>query len=201
MSSLLQQLPTPCTEQQCQLLERYLDLLTKWNKKINLTAITQRQAMREKHLWDSLALAPYVTGDRIVDVGCGAGIPGIPLAVKFPQKQFVLVDAVRKKVHFVQHAIVELGLRDVEALHTRIEQYQPPTLFDQIVCRAFAKIPKILSLCAHVCAPQARLLIMKGQDPHQECQQLPNGFHVQEIIAYQLPISQAARHIVIIQAP
>ena len=140
-----------------------MQLLEKWNKAYNLTAIRNKAAMIGLHLLDSLAVAPYIQGPRIIDIGTGAGLPGIPLAIYYPELQFTLLDSNAKKTRFVQQAILALGLKNVTVTHTRVEQYEPEQNFDTVITRAFASLPDILKLTSHLLSEQGILLAMKGQ--------------------------------------
>ena len=141
----------------------FIALIEKWNKAYNLTAIRNKAAMIGLHLLDSLAVAPYIQGPRIIDIGTGAGLPGIPLAIYYPELQFTLLDSNAKKTRFVQQAILELGLKNVTVNHTRVEQYEPEQNFDTVITRAFASLPDILKLTSHLLSEQGILLAMKGQ--------------------------------------
>ena len=141
----------------------FVQLLEKWNKAYNLSAIRNKAAMIGLHLLDSLAVAPYIQGPRIIDIGTGAGLPGIPLAIYYPELQFTLLDSNAKKTRFVQQAILELGLKNVTVNHTRVEQYEPEQNFDTVITRAFASLPDILKLTSRLLSEQGILLAMKGQ--------------------------------------
>ncbi len=141
----------------------FVQLLEKWNKAYNLTAIRNKEAMIGLHILDSLAVAPYVQGPRIIDIGTGAGLPGIPLAIFYPDIEFTLLDSNAKKTRFVQQVILELGLKNITVCHTRVEQYQPELNFDTVITRAFASLPDILALTTRLLSEQGILLAMKGQ--------------------------------------
>lgn len=144
------------------LFTRFLELLSKWNKAYNLTAIRRPEEMVTLHLFDSLSVTPYLHGVRILDVGTGAGLPGIPLAITHPEKQFTLLDSNQKKISFCQQVVLELGLKNVELIYQRVEQFIPPLQFDTILSRAFASISDMLKSSAHLCASGGRFLAMKG---------------------------------------
>ena len=158
------------------MLEQYLQLLLKWNKAYNLTAIRDLDSMRIKHIEDSLAVNPYLHGDLILDVGTGAGLPGIPLALTNPNKQFILLDSNGKKVRFLKQVIQELGLKNVQAVPARIEEYQANQPISTIISRAFASIYDMLSLTAHLANTETQFLAMKGIIPYEELARLPTGF-------------------------
>lgn len=141
----------------------FLQLIEKWNKAYNLTAIRRAEEMVSLHLLDSLAAVPYVSGQRVIDVGTGAGLPGIPLAICLPEKDFVLLDSNAKKTRFVQQAVIELGLKNVTVCQERAEFYQPEPKFDVVVTRAFASLWDIVLLTSHLLTGTGTLLAMKGR--------------------------------------
>lgn len=174
---------------------QYVQLLEKWNRVYNLTAIPSNE-MISKHILDSLAVLPWVRGDRILDVGTGAGLPGLVWAVAQPAWQYVLLDSNAKKIRFVQQAIIELGLNHVAAICTRLEKYQPEQQFDSIVSRAFAELRTFYDLTQQWCAPQGILLAMKGTYPQEELQALKNV--VVTVQPLTIPQLDAQRHLVIV---
>jgi len=176
----------------------YVHLLSKWNAAYNLTAVREPQAMVPRHLLDSLTLLPYLQGTRLLDVGSGAGLPGIPLAVARPDLAFTLIDANAKKTRFIVQVIGELGLKNVEVIQTRVENYRPAQKFDTLMSRAFASIADMLNNTQHLCAPTGRFLAMKGVYPQEELAAIPADYAVQEVVALQVPGLDAARHVVII---
>ncbi len=165
-------------ENKLELLLKFIALIAKWNKAYNLTAVRDPEAMVSLHLLDSLAVCPHLHGARLIDIGTGAGLPGIPLAIYQPDKEFVLLDSNAKKTRFVQQAILELGLKNVSVLHSRVEDYQPAALFDTVLCRAFANMQTILTLTGHLLTENGLLLAMKGQTPTDELVQLKQSFTV-----------------------
>lgn len=174
----------------------YLALLVKWNKAYNLTAIRDPQEMVTKHLLDSLAVLPHLHGAQVLDVGSGAGLPGIPLAIYDPARQFTLLDSNGKKTRFLLQAKGELGLSNLSVVHSRLEQYRPGQLFDTVTARAFASLADMTAGTAHLLAPGGALLAMKGEYPQDELDALPPGFVVREIIALTVPGLEAQRHLV-----
>jgi 16S rRNA (guanine527-N7)-methyltransferase len=155
-----------------------LQELSRWSRAYNLTAITEPAAMITHHLLDSLAIHRDLHGTRIVDVGTGAGFPGLPLALTNPQRQFTLVDASAKKIRFVAHAAQLLGLGNVTPLQARAENLRPETPFDTVVARAFAPLPRLLERVAALCAAGSRVLAMKGQWPTAELAELPPAWRL-----------------------
>ena len=174
----------------------YLALLHKWNKVYNLTAIRDPHQMVSNHLLDSLAVIPYLWAGRWLDVGCGAGLPGVVLAVAQPDWQFVLLDSNSKKTSFVQQAIIELELRNVSVHCVRVEEWQPAELFDGIISRAFAELGDFLRCTRHLVTPSGRWAAMKGA-PEQEMAGVPDGCRVECVIPLQVPGLHVARSLVI----
>lgn len=156
----------------------FIDLLHKWNKAYNLTAIRDPNAMIALHLLDSLAILPYLQGERIIDVGTGAGLPGLPLAICNQERYFVLLDSNGKKTRFVQQAVLELGIANVTVKHERAETYHPMDGFDTVVCRAFSDMPDIIAMTKHLMADQGCILAMKGQYPENELALLKQEYKV-----------------------
>ncbi|WP_018233149.1 16S rRNA (guanine(527)-N(7))-methyltransferase RsmG [Thioalkalivibrio thiocyanodenitrificans] len=177
-------------------LSAYLLLLSRWSRAYNLTALTDPQQMVTRHLLDSLAVRPWIHGSRIADIGSGAGLPGIPLAIADPDLTVVLVETSGKKVRFQKQAILELGLDRVTAVHTRVENYRPEKPFDTVISRAFAATRDFVALAGHLAGPDGRLLAMKGRDPKAELADLPAPWTVEAVRAISVPGLSAARHLV-----
>jgi 16S rRNA (guanine527-N7)-methyltransferase len=156
------QLGLALTAEQHAGLLHFLALLAQWNRVYNLTAVRDPLEMVARHLLDSLAVAPYLDGERVLDLGTGAGLPGIPLALLAPERQFVLLDSNGKKIRFVRQVVLELGLRNVEPVLARIEHYQPEHMFTTIVSRAVAET-EIVPLLERLLVPTGRMLLMKGR--------------------------------------
>jgi 16S rRNA (guanine527-N7)-methyltransferase len=164
----LNALHIPINNEMISKLLAFIYLIEKWNKAYNLTAIRHRKDMVNLHLLDSLAILPYLEGERIMDVGTGAGLPGIPLAICRPDITFHLIDSNAKKTRFVQQAILELKLSNVHVTHSRIEEFILESNFDMVLTRAFASLPEIIDLTKHVLGEKGALLCMKGQIPQEE---------------------------------
>lgn len=176
----------------------YVRLLEKWNRTYNLTAVREPEQMVPRHLLDSLAILPYLKGPGVLDVGTGAGLPGIPLAVARPDLRFTLLDSNAKKTRFVTQACAELGLKNVEVVQERVEKYHPAVPFDTIVSRAFSTIADMLVASRHVCGSAGQFLAMKGVYPQEELAGMPPGYRLSEAPALAVPGLSAARHVVVI---
>lgn len=172
---------------------QFIQLIQKWNKAYNLTAVTELPEMVTLHLLDSLAIMPYINSTRIIDIGTGAGLPGIPLAISQPEKHFVLLDSNAKKTRFVQQAIVELQLPNVHVVHTRVESFQPEQRFDTVLTRAFASLADIQKLTAHLLAEHGEILAMKGHPTAEEIDQIHGHY---QVLPLQIPGVQADRCLV-----
>lgn len=176
----------------------FRDLLLKWNRTYNLTSVTDPDEAVSHHLLDSLAILPWVGDGALLDVGSGGGLPGIPLAIARPQLAITLVDAVQKKVSFLQQAAIELGLPKVSPIHGRIEALTGQ--YAQISSRAFAELADFVRLTRHLLAPGGRWLAMKGQRPEAELANLPEGVAVEAIHPLAVPGLNAERHLIILKA-
>lgn len=174
----------------------YLRLLARWNQAFNLTSIRDPLEMVPLHILDSLTVRPLLAGSRILDVGCGAGLPGIPLALTEPSREFTLLDATEKKIRFVRQAIGVLKLRNARADHSRIEDYKAVPPFDTILCRAFAALPDFINGAAHLLAPGGQFLAMKGRLPEAELGQLPVGWQAVAVTPVAVPGLDAERHVI-----
>ncbi len=173
----------------------FLVLIQKWGKAYNLTAIREMSEAIDLHLLDSLTVSPFLDGGRVMDVGTGAGLPGIPLAIVHPDKRFVLLDSSAKKVRFVRHAIMELGLANVEAVASRVEDYRPSVGFDLVLARAFSSLSEIRTMVAHLLGSEGRVLALKGQYPRGEVEALQGAVDVR-VHALAIPGLAVERHLV-----
>jgi 16S rRNA (guanine527-N7)-methyltransferase len=175
----------------------YVALIAKWNKVYNLTAVRDTAAMVTQHLLDSLTVLPHLAGPRLIDVGCGAGLPGIPLAIVRPEWTVALLDSNHKKATFLRQACLELGLTNAEVVCDRVEHYRPEDGFDTVISRAFSDLGEFARLTAHLTTKGGKLYAMKGVYPHDELGKLPPHFKVQEVIPLTVPGMDASRHLVI----
>jgi 16S rRNA (guanine527-N7)-methyltransferase len=183
-----------------------LRLLQRWNRVYNLTAIRDPLEMVPRHLLDSLALVPHLHGPRVLDLGSGPGLPGLPLAICEPARQFCLLDANGKKVRFIRHAVVELGLTNVAAVQTRMQSYRPPQKFSTIVSRAVSTVAAILTTAAPLLGSPGRVLVMKGRFPADELQDLEladSALGALDLAAHPLtvPFLEGQRHLIEIRRP
>ncbi|MCD4482906.1 16S rRNA (guanine(527)-N(7))-methyltransferase RsmG [Chromobacterium vaccinii] len=193
----LAQLALDLTEPQLELLERYLALLVKWNQTYNLTAIRQEERMVSYHLLDSLSLVPHLAGGtRMLDVGSGGGMPGIPTAIARPDLQVALLDSNHKKTTFLRQVVLELGLPNVQVVTDRVEAYQPEQKFDRITSRAFSELSEFVKLTRHLVAEGGQYVAMKGVYPYEEIALLPQGVAVSEVLPVTVPGLDAERHLV-----
>jgi len=174
----------------------YLQLLGKWNRVYNLTAVREPREMVARHLLDSLAVIPYIKGPRVLDVGTGAGLPGIALAVALPDLKFVLLDSVAKKTRFLVQAASELGLTNVTIETQRAENYRPAALFDTVISRAFGSLAEFLVAAGPLCRHGGLLLAMKGRFPQEELTTLPSGYRLREAARLIVPGLDEERHAV-----
>lgn len=177
----------------------YLALVEKWNKAYNLTAVREPAKMLTHHLLDSLSVLPHVHGQRVLDVGSGAGLPGIPLALACPQWQFTLLDSNHKKTTFLRQVVIELKLTNVDVVCDRVETWASPQRFDTVVSRAFSDLPEFIGLAGKLCAKTGVLVAMKGIYPHEELAQVPKDFQLCSVVALNVPGLDAERHAALLQ--
>ena len=178
----------------------YLELLQKWNRVYNLTAVRQPEQMVSHHLLDSLAALPHLQGTNWLDVGCGAGIPGLVLAIARPQWRFTMLDSNSKKTGFVQQAAIDLKLGNVSVHCARVESWYVEEKFDGIISRAFATIADFTAATRHLLAGGGRWVAMKGEPEQDELQQLPEGIEIEQLIPLSVPELDAARCLVVLKA-
>jgi len=173
-----------------------LDELARWNKKVNLTAIRDPAEMITGHLLDSLVARPFLHGERILDVGTGAGFPGLPLAICEPQRQFALVDGNNKKIMFVQHAATLLKLGNVAAIKARTEDYAPDERFDTVIARAVGPLARLVDMAGHHVREDGVFVALKGRYPAEELEELPKRWEY-EVVELAVPgLEKGSRHAV-----
>jgi 16S rRNA (guanine527-N7)-methyltransferase len=173
----------------------YLALLCKWNRVYNLTAVSDPEEMVTLHLLDSLSLLAHLPGGQMIDVGAGAGLPGIPLAIARPDWQIDLLDSNSKKTRFMQQARAELGLENIRVHHTRVEDFNPDRRYNVVLSRAFASLQKMLALTAHLCRPGGRFMAMKGIFSDQELSEIEKTYKVERVIRLSVPGLDGERHL------
>jgi len=195
----LTELKINTTHDQQLLLVHYLCLLQQWNRAYNLTAVKDIDDMLNRHILDSLIIAQYCKGDHFIDIGTGAGLPGIPLAILFPEKKFTLLDSNGKKTRFLFHVKTTLDIANVDVVQARVESYIPQSLFDGVLSRAFASIGDMLAGSEHLLVEQGRFYAMKGLSPTEELSDLPKHIHLESTNVLQVPGVDAERHLVILQ--
>jgi len=193
-------LGVPLDGSQAAALLQLLDELAQWNRAYNLTAVEARAQMITHHLLDSLAASADLQGERIADLGTGAGFPGLPLAVVHPQRQFTLIDGTAKKIRFVTHAVRVLGLSNVQALHQRVEALANAAPFDTLLARALTSLPALAQLALPLARAGTRLIAYKGQRPDAEIAALPAPWRVLEVRAVKVPGLAAERCLVVLEA-
>jgi len=205
ISQLLQgalQMNVPLTERQAGKLLDYLDLLQKWNKAYNLTAVRDRSAMLTQHLLDSLSIVPHLPPGNLLDVGSGGGLPGIPLAILQPERSITLIDTVGKKVAFLRQVAMTLGLKNLQAVSGRIETWVPPADhgagFALISARAYATLNTLVGQTSRLLAKNGGWFAMKGVFPEAEMAELPPDIMVKAVIPLQVPELGAERHLVLL---
>lgn len=174
----------------------YLTLLQKWNKVYNLTAIRDPKEMLIKHLLDSLAVVPHIEGHRIIDVGTGGGVPGIPLAICFPEKQIDLLDSNSKKTRFLIQAKAELDLKNTQVIHSRVEEYKPEPLYDGVISRAFAAMEDMLHWTNHLIPNEGVWWAMKAQKDFEDLSKLPGLVRIEKVIELEVPHLHAERMLI-----
>lgn len=195
----LQQLGVDLSAVQVALLLQYLTLFEKWNRAYNLSAIRKRPDMVRLHLLDSLAVAPHLVGEHILDVGTGAGLPGIPLAIAFPEKRFTLLDSAGKKTRFLFQVVQQLGLTNVAIENRRVESHQPELLYDGVISRAFASLRDMTQNCEHLLADSGRFWAMKGTVPEREMESIAEHFNVEHCHLLAVPGVDAQRCLLVLQ--
>lgn len=189
------------SDQQQEQLLHYLALLIKWNKAYNLTAVRNPDEMVSRHLLDSLSVVEYVEqyGDDWLDVGSGGGMPGVPLAIMFPQRKFTLLDSNGKKTRFLTQVKLELKLDNLEVIHSRVEAYTPEQSFSGIISRAFSSLEDFTNWTRHLGDVKSHWLAMKGVHPDDELQALPEDFCLASCQVLKVPGCQGQRHLLILQ--
>ncbi len=194
----LEQMGLPLEPERQRRLIDYLALLYKWNRAYNLTAVRDPRQAVPRQLLDSLSILPLVAGPRVLDLGTGPGLPGVPLAIVRPQWHFTLLDSNLKKCRFLRQVQLELGLENLEVVQERVERYRPRAPFDTVTSRAFSSLERMVALSRHLLAPGGRWVAMKGKVPEAELAELPEGLAA-EVVPLAVPGETAERHAVVIR--
>ena len=193
-------LAVPVTAAQTDQLLAYIELLLKWNKVYNLTAVRDADAMLTQHILDSLAVVPHIPPGRLLDVGSGPGLPGVPIAIVEPARSVSMLDSNTKKAAFIRQAAGALKLQNVSVYSQRVEDLQASAPFSVVISRAFAELRLFVQWCSHLIEPGGVLAAMKGIYPNEEIERLPAGFEVQRVVRLNVPGLKAERHLVLIGA-
>lgn len=185
------------TELQFEQLIQYVELLNKWNKTYNLTSVRDPQEMLIKHIMDSLVVGKYLKGNNFIDVGTGPGLPGIPLSILYPERNFVLLDSLGKRITFLREVVYQLKLKNVTPVQSRVEKHQPEQLFDGVLSRAFSSLQDMVTWCGHlVDVEQGRFFALKGQFPEEEVSALPDNIAFVESYPLVVPELAGDRHLI-----
>lgn len=195
LEAYLAEINLPATMEQKKQLIDFVSMLNKWNKAYNLTSVRDPEAMLIRHIMDSLVVSEHLQGERFIDVGTGPGLPGIPLAIMNPNKTFVLLDSLGKRIRFQKQVAFELGINNIYSVESRVEAYQPEQKFDGVLSRAFASVQDMLSWCHHLLAEHGQFYALKGQLSDEEMQQISAEFVVKEIIELKVPKLDEQRHL------
>lgn len=186
LSRLLEQAGISLTDHQKNQLVAYVDMLNKWNKAYNLTSVRDPNEMLIRHILDSIVVAPYLNGERFIDVGTGPGLPGVPLSIVRPESQFTLLDSLGSAYAFYARSSM-VKLENITPVQSRVEEFPAEPPFDGVISRAFASLNDMVSWCKHLPAEKGRFYALKGQLPGDEIEQLPDGFAVESIEKLQIP--------------
>ncbi|MEO3991304.1 16S rRNA (guanine(527)-N(7))-methyltransferase RsmG [Pseudocitrobacter cyperus] len=200
LSRLLDEAGISLTDHQKNQLVAYVDMLNKWNKAYNLTSVRDPNEMLIRHILDSIVVAPYLQGQRFIDVGTGPGLPGIPLSIVRPESHFTLLDSLGKRVRFLRQVQHELKLENITPVQSRVEDFPAEPPFDGVISRAFASLTDMVSWCKHLPAENGGFYALKGQRPDDEISLLPAEFSVENVVELRVPHLEGERHLVTIRA-
>ena len=195
--ALIKETSLEVSTEQVSLLIQYVELLNKWNKAYNLTSVRDPKDMIIKHIMDSLMVGPLLKGQSFIDVGTGPGLPGIPLAILYPERKFVLLDSLGKRITFLRQVVFQLKLENVTPVKSRVEEYHPDQPFDGVLSRAFSSLIDMVTWCEHlVSKDQGRFLALKGIYPSEEISVLPNNITVENSYIIVVPQLEGERHLI-----
>lgn len=198
LDEYLAEMNLTATEQQKQQLVGFVEMLDKWNKAYNLTSVRDPEQMLIRHIMDSLAVSAHLVGERFIDVGTGPGLPGIPLAIMNPDKHFVLLDSLGKRIRFQKQVQFDLGIDNISSVESRVEAYVPEEKFDGVLSRAFASIEDMLHWCHHLPAENGCYYALKGQLAADEMTKIPQGYELTDVIELSIPRLDEQRHLLIV---
>lgn len=184
---------------QAEQLVNYVLNMHKWNKAYNLTSVRDPEQMMVKHILDSLAVTPFITANKVIDVGTGPGLPGMPLAILHPSVTFTLLDSLGKRVRFMKQCAYELGLSNVSPIHSRVEEHIPESPYDIVLSRAFASLKDMLHWCQHLVDSSGVFLALKGQFPQSEIDEVSDHFRIESVSELKIPDLIGERHLVTIR--
>ena len=200
LENLLSKTTLQVSSQQVDLLIQYVELLHKWNKAYNLTSVRDPQEMLVKHIMDSLMVGEVLQGEHFIDVGTGPGLPGIPLAILYPEKSFVLLDSLGKRITFLRQVVFQLKLTNVKPVKSRVEQYQADIPFDGVLSRAFSSLNDMVTWCSHLTTEQkGKFFALKGQYPVDELADLPENIELVSSHEIKVPELIGERHVLILK--
>lgn len=197
LDHLLSQADISLTDQQKQQLVDFVQLLDKWNKAYNLTSVRDPNEMLVKHIMDSLVVSPYLQGNSFIDVGTGPGLPGIPLAIANPDKHFVLLDSLGKRIRFIQQVLLKLGIKNVMPVQSRVEEYTEQQ-FDGVLSRAFASLNDMVNWCYHLPNENGLFYALKGVYHSDELSEIDKAINVSDLIKLEVPELIGERHLVVL---
>src|SRR5690554_2335599 len=198
LDRLISQTQLTVTDTQADTLVQLVIMLAKWNNAYNLTSVRDPQQMLIRLIMDSILVAPYVTGENVADVGTGPGLPVLPLAIMHPDKQFVLIDSLNKRMNFIRQFVHQQGLNNVTVVQRRVEAYQPEEAFDCVLSRAFASLADMLTWCHHLPTSQGQFVALKGQLDQQELHNIPANYQISATHCIEVPQLNAERHVVVL---
>lgn len=196
LTNLIEKSGLTVSKRQIEQLIAYVQLLDKWNKAYNLTSVRDPQDMLIKHILDSLMNGPHLKGENFIDVGTGPGLPGIPLAILYPERNFVLLDSLGKRITFLRQVVFQLNLKNVTPVQSRVEKYQPAIPFDGVLSRAFASLEDMITWCSHLIDEKGRFFALKGLYPTDELASLPAGVELSNSVVINVPELNGQRHLI-----
>lgn len=197
LQGLIKQTELVITDQQIDLLIQYVEMLIKWNKAYNLTSVRDPDEMLIKHILDSLMVGEYLSGETFIDVGTGPGLPGIPLAILYPEKEFTLLDSLGKRITFLRQVVFQLKLTNVTPILSRVEKHQPEKLYHGVLSRAFSSLNDMVTWCQHLIeVEQGRFFALKGQYPSEEIEKLPENIKLLNSHKIVVPQLEGERHLI-----